>query len=122
MALNSSISDCSNDSTLYINNEKEAADMLYAPVEVVFASIIVTCMMAFGFLSNSAFIFTVYRMSKLRTITNAYLVNMAVADLLYIEFHGTLYFVLPFRIHTTKTLPIDFLYKITAHLTPFSRL
>ena len=26
------------------------------------------------------------------------------------------------RIHTTKTLPIDFLYKITAHLTPFSRL
>ena len=24
-------------------------------------------------------------------------------------------------IHTTKTLPIDFLYKITAHLTPFSR-
>ena len=27
-----------------------------------------------------------------------------------------------FRIHTTKTLPIDFLYKITTHLTPFSRL
>ena len=26
------------------------------------------------------------------------------------------------RIHTTKTLPIDFLYIITAHLTPFSRL
>ena len=25
-------------------------------------------------------------------------------------------------IHTTKTLPIDSLYKITAHLTPFSRL
>ena len=28
----------------------------------------------------------------------------------------------PFWIHTTKTLLIDFLYKITAHLTPFSRL
>ena len=28
----------------------------------------------------------------------------------------------PIRIHTTKTLPIDFLYKIRAHLTPFSRL
>ena len=26
------------------------------------------------------------------------------------------------RIHTTKTLPIDFLYKIMAHLTPLSRL
>ena len=26
------------------------------------------------------------------------------------------------RIHTTKTLPIDFLHKTTAHLTPFSRL
>ena len=102
MALNSSTSDCSNDSTLYINNEKEAADLLYAPVEVVFASIIVPCMMAFGFLSNSAFIFTVCRTSKLRTITNAYLVNMAVADLVYIEFHGTLYFVLPFKMSLVK--------------------
>ena len=27
-----------------------------------------------------------------------------------------------FRIHTTKTLPIDFLHKITSHLMPFSRL
>ena len=56
MVLNISISDCSNDSTIYISNEKEAAELLYFQAEVVFSSIIVPCMMVVSFLSNSAFI------------------------------------------------------------------
>ena len=41
MALNSSVSYCRNDSKMYINNKKEAAELLYSPGEVVFSSIIV---------------------------------------------------------------------------------
>ena len=99
MAFNSSILDCSNISTINITNEKEAAEILYSPVQHVLSGVLVPCMMAVSFLSNSAFILIVYRMPELCTITNAYLVNMAVADLVYIELHGTLYFVLHTKCH-----------------------
>ena len=102
MALNSGILDCSYDSTIYITSEKEAAELLYTPVEVVFASIIVPCMMAISFLSNSAFIYTVYCMPELHTITNAYLVNMAVADIIYVNLGGTLVFLLPYMMSSVK--------------------
>ena len=102
MALNSSFTVCSNDTTIYINNEKEAAQLLYSPMEVVFSSIIVPCMIAVSFLSNSAFIFSVYRMPDLHTIVNAYLVNMAVADIIYVHLHSTLVFLLPYMMSPVK--------------------
>ena len=103
MALNSSISDCSNGSTRYINDEREAAELLYSSVEVAFASIVVPCMMAISFLTNSAFIYTVYRRPELHTITNAYLVNMAVADIIYVEVDGIVHFVLPCMMSPLKS-------------------
>ena len=102
MAFSSSFSDCSNDSTRYINNENEAAELLYSPVEAVFYSIIVPCIMAVSFLSNSAFIFAVYRQPELRTITNAYLVNVAVADIIYVEVNGFVHFVFPYMMSPLK--------------------
>ena len=103
MALtNSSTSDCSNDSTIYVGNDKEAAELLYSPVEVVFYSIIVPCIMVVSFLSNFAFIFTVYRMPELRTITNAYLVNIAVADIIFVELDGFVHFVFPYMMSPLK--------------------
>ena len=105
MALNSSILDCSNYSTInIINNEKQAADLLFSPIEVVLSSIIVPCIMAASLLSNSAFIFTVYRQSELHTITNAYLVNLAVADLLFVQLDGIGHFVLPYMKSEVKTV------------------
>ena len=102
MALSYNISECSSESTIYITNEKDAAEWLYSSADVIFASIVVPCMMTLGFLSNSAFIYTVYRIPELRTITNAYLVNMAIADLIYIELHGVLVFVLSYSMSPIK--------------------
>ena len=82
---------------------EKAAELLYSPGEVVFSSIIVPCMMAVSFLSNSAFIYTVYRMSELRTKANAYLVNIAVADIIFLEIDGTLNYVLPYMMSPLKT-------------------
>ena len=58
-------------------------------MESVHKCIIVTCVMALNLLSNSTFIYIVYLISELRTITNAYLVNMPVADVMYVNLSGT---------------------------------
>ena len=58
--------------------------------------------MAVSFLSNSAFIYTVYRIPELRTITNAYPVNMAVADIIFVQISGTLNYVLPYMMSSLK--------------------
>ena len=102
MDSNSSILDCSNDSTIYVTSDKEAAELLYTQVEVVFASIIVSCIMAIIFLSNSAFIYTVLCVPELHTFTNAYLVNMAVADIFYVPLHCTLAVLLPYMTSPVK--------------------
>ena len=52
--------------------------------------------MAVSCLSNSAFIYTVYRIPELRTITNAYPVNTAVADIIFVVISGRLNYVLPY--------------------------
>ena len=103
MALSSSFSECSNYSTISINSENEAAELLFSPIEVVFYSIIVPCMMVVSLLSNSAFIFTVNCSPELHTITNAYLVNLAVADLLFVEVDGIVHFVLPYMTSPLKS-------------------
>ena len=103
MALNFGISNCSSDSTIYINSEKEAAEMRYSPMENVLTSIIVPCIMVVSWLSNSAFIYTVYRMSELHTITNAYLVNMALADVIFVQLEGILHYILPYMMSPLKS-------------------
>ena len=102
MAFNTTISDCSNDSKLYINTDEDVAEILYSAGESVLSGIIVPCIVVVSFLSNSTFIYTVYRVTELRTITNAYLVNMAVADIIYVEICGTLYHVFPYMVSPLK--------------------
>ena len=70
----------------------------------MFYSIIIPSMIAVSFLSNSTFIHTVgqYRRSELRTVINAYLLNMAEADLLYVEVDGIVHFVLPCMMSPVK--------------------
>ena len=102
MALNYSISNCDNGYTINIVIEKKAAELLYSPVEGLFSSIVVPCIMVLSFLSNSAFIYTVYHMPELRTITNAYLVNMAIADISYVQIDGIVHFVLPYMMSSLK--------------------
>ena len=58
--------------------------------------------MAVSFISNCTFIYTVYSIPELRTITNAYLVNMAVADIIFVEIDGTLNYLLPYMMSPVK--------------------
>ncbi|XP_072171066.1 somatostatin receptor type 5-like [Diadema setosum] len=51
-----------------------------------FNAIFLPIMLTLGLLDNCAFIFVVYRVQSMKTITNTYLVNLAVADMMFILF------------------------------------
>ena len=58
----------------------EALDDQYLTVSWAVILIFVPLITAFGLLCNSAFIFVVYRVKAMHTITNVFLVNLAIAD------------------------------------------
>ena len=58
--------------------------------------------MAVSCLSNSVFIYTVYCIPELRTITNAYPVNTAVADIIFVVISGRRNYVLPYMMSPLK--------------------
>ncbi len=47
---------------------------------------ILPCILIIGFLGNIAFLFTLARVDSMRTLTNAYLANLSIADLTFIVF------------------------------------
>ena len=59
---------------------EQAMDDLYSTVSWSILLILVPLVTAFGLFSNSAFIVVVYREKTMHTITNIFLVNLAVAD------------------------------------------
>ncbi|XP_022107018.1 somatostatin receptor type 2-like [Acanthaster planci] len=57
----------------------------YDSVQTALVTIVYPCICVFGILTNSAFLFTVVRVPYMRTITNIYLGNLAVSDILFLS-------------------------------------
>ncbi|XP_072043207.1 growth hormone secretagogue receptor type 1-like [Amphiura filiformis] len=65
------------------------ADLLFYPKAVrILTTYIVPLILTFGLLGNLSFLFTLARVKSMRTITNAYLANLSIADLCFIIFVG----------------------------------
>ncbi len=73
-----------------------ASEMLYTSTDLIMHLVIVPCLMAIGFFTNASFLYTIWRSPELQTIPNAYLASLAIADLIFIEWDGILFFVLPY--------------------------
>ena len=73
---NSTVLNLTDDGTLY--------STIYAPVEWYIYMIVCPCFLIFGTLTNLSFLFVVIRVPYMRNITNFYLCNLAIADLLYL--------------------------------------
>ncbi|XP_063966419.1 neuromedin-U receptor 2-like [Lytechinus pictus] len=54
-------------------------------VEIIIKSYVLPCVLAFGLFGNLLFLFVVARVRSMRTITNMYLTNLAIADLFYLS-------------------------------------
>ena len=63
------------------SDEKIAEGMFYSTLETVKATVIVPFIFVIGFLGNLAFFLLLARVKAMRTLTNSYLANLAIADI-----------------------------------------
>ncbi len=83
---------CSSLITLNLSNEWAASIMVYSTTENIFFSFGIPILIFVGSFTNLAFIFTVIRVKSMHTITNAYLVNVSIADFLFVFVGAGSYF------------------------------
>ena len=73
--------DCSEDDIWdYSNYSTVPSWLLYSYTDAVIISIVNPCILTLGLLGNLAFLFVMARIRRMWTVTNMYLINMAVAD------------------------------------------
>ena len=89
------IPDCPADSQLrilYKYPDSVIESYFYSRTDKIMISIVMPFIITLGILSNGAFLLTVVRVREMRTLTNFYLVNLACADLLFVDIAGVNYF------------------------------
>ena len=81
----SEIGSCTEYNTLNITNSSVAIQLLYSDSERLVFSIVLPLILIFGVSCNSAFLFVVAKIKRLHTITNYYLVCIAIADITFVS-------------------------------------
>ena len=81
------------DGILNLSNPLVAENIFYASTEILFITVVLPLVVLIGVSSNSAFIFVVIRVKRMQTITNAYLTNVAVADMIFVGYSCSAYLV-----------------------------
>lgn len=82
-------SECSGHDTVNISQEK-VFDMLYTSSDTIIIAIVIPIILCLGVINNSAFLFVMLHVHKLRSDTNVYLASLALADLLFLNLASTL--------------------------------
>ena len=86
---------------LNLSDESAAKERMWTQTEDIFFTIGLPIIMLIGSVGNLAFIFTVFRVKTMQTVTNAYLTNVAIADAVFIGFtcpaYLITYLMTPFR-------------------------
>ncbi|XP_022082504.1 thyrotropin-releasing hormone receptor-like [Acanthaster planci] len=70
---------------LNLTDEADALKYEYTAAHIPLLTIVGPCLLVLGLLSNGTFLYVVFRVRWMRTIVNLYLVNLAVADILYLS-------------------------------------
>lgn len=73
-----------------VTDHERAIELLRDPFEDVLHAVIIPLLMLIGLLFNSAFIHVVRRVPSMHTVTNAYLVNVSIADLIFVMVGGSI--------------------------------
>ncbi len=75
---------CSLDNTINVTDDETAATLLYSPKEKLMMIVTLWVVLLVGVLGNGIFLLTVYRIQRMQTVTNAYLTNVAISDLIFL--------------------------------------
>lgn len=70
--------------TVRVISSDEAQLHVYTPLHRAYLAVFLPVILFIGILSNSAFLFAVYRANFLHTVTGCYLSNLAVADMIFL--------------------------------------
>ena len=85
ITMNSTKEECTpNNTVLNLTVDETLYSTIYTPVEWYIYMIVCPCFLIFGTTTNLSFLFVVIRVPYMRNITNFYLCNLAIADLLYL--------------------------------------
>ncbi len=76
--------DCSPANTINVTDNEMASGLFYSSEEKRFMYIIIALIILTGMVGNGAFLLTVYRIQRMRSVTNAYLCNVAITDMTFI--------------------------------------
>lgn len=71
-----------------LNITSIAEELLYNNIQIVFITVVLPIILAFGLLGNIWFLFVICRLRWMRTPLNCYLINLAIADILFLVFAG----------------------------------
>ncbi len=67
-----------------------ASQLVFSSEEKPFLYILIAFLYLFGISGNGTFLLTVYRIQRMRSVTNAYLCNVAIADLLFLTYSAVI--------------------------------
>ena len=77
-----------------LSNEVDAEEVLLTSSELFILRVINPILLCIGVIANGAFLFAVIKVKRLHTVTNYYLFNLAIADIVFIAYPIGIYFAL----------------------------
>ncbi|XP_033111907.1 thyrotropin-releasing hormone receptor-like [Anneissia japonica] len=69
-----------------LSTPSAAERLIYTDADFVITAIIMPILLVLGWITNGAFLFVVYRVKYMHTITNLYLVNLSISDVVFLSF------------------------------------
>ncbi|XP_033117987.1 thyrotropin-releasing hormone receptor-like [Anneissia japonica] len=69
-----------------ISTPAAAESLIYTHVDFIITAVIMPVLLVLGWITNGAFLFVVYRVKYMHTITNLYLVNLSISDVVFLSF------------------------------------
>ena len=92
---------CTPDNTVYVTDNVTAATLMYTPRTTSLIRIIMMALLLVGVLGNGVFLLTVYRVERMRNVTNAYLCNVAISDFIFLIYTVFVY-TITLSVHNVK--------------------
>ena len=75
---------CNLSNTIVIQDASEADNWLHTSIHIIVFTYLVPFVVTTGLIGNGAFLFMVARLSRMKTIVNFFLVNLAVTDIMFL--------------------------------------
>ena len=99
--------ECRNTTTIPITNDAVAANWLYTETDKMIITFLIPITIVVGVTGNLAFLFMVSRLKRMHNVTNIYLANIAVADIILVSYSPIVYVLSYFTSPIVHHMPVE---------------